>query len=29
MNPELTFDFIIDYENLELGNSFRFNKQIC
>ncbi len=26
-NPESTFDFIIDYKNLELGNPFRPNKQ--
>ena len=27
MNPKLTFDFIINYENLEFGNLFKPNKQ--
>ena len=28
-NPESTFDFTTDYENLELGNPFRPNEQTC
>ena len=27
MNPKSTFDFIINYENLELDNPFKPNKQ--
>jgi len=27
-NPKLTFDFTIDYKNLELSNPFKPNKQI-
>jgi len=28
-NPESTFDFTTDYENLKLSNPFKSNEQTC